>query len=209
MDLSERFYDALVYATRLHAAQRRKISGAPYAAHLLRVAGVVLEHATHEDEVIAALLHDAVEDQGGGAARKAIWERFGEQVAKIVEGCTDTDQTPKPPWRERKQAYLTRLASAPLSVRLVAAADKLDNARSLLSAYRATGDAVWQHFHGGRDGTLWYLHAVVDVLKRSERHALFEELERTVAELVSLVLPASSIEAKPTGANPRADSACD
>lgn len=202
MDLSERFYDALVYATRLHAAQRRKISGAPYAAHLLRVAGIVLEHAEQEDEAIAALLHDAVEDQGGQAAREAIRDRFGVRVAEIVEGCTDTDQTPKPPWRERKQAYLARLAGAPLSVRLVAAADKLDNVRSLLSAYRATGEDIWSQFRGGREGTLWYFRGVVESLKRSGSHALFGELERAVAELVSVVLPASCPEAQPSDANP-------
>ena len=123
--LSSRFSDALVYAANLHAAQTRKVSGEPYLAHLLGAAAIVLDYGGDEDEAIAALLHDAIEDQGGPAARAEILRRFGERVAAIVEGCTDTDAFPKPPWRQRKEAFLERLRTAAPSVRLVVAADKL------------------------------------------------------------------------------------
>lgn len=186
MELSDRFCDALVYAAQLHAKQMRKGSGAPYVSHLLRVAGMALEHGADEDEAIAALLHDAVEDQGGAATRDAIRRRFGQRVVEIVDGCTDTDQQPKPPWRPRKEAYLTHLRTASRSVRLVSACDKLDNARSILADYRACGESLWGRFRGGREGTLWYLQSVVEILKQAEASPLVEELERVVGELASL-----------------------
>lgn len=186
MELSDRFSDALVYAAQLHAKQTRKGSGAPYVSHLLRVAGMALEHGADEDEAIAALLHDAIEDQGGAATRDAIRRRFGDRVVEIVDGCTDTDQQPKPPWRPRKEAYLAHLRTASRSVRLVSACDKLDNARSILAEYRACGESLWERFRGGREGTLWYLQSVVAILKQAEAGPLVEELERVVGELVSL-----------------------
>jgi GTP pyrophosphokinase len=191
MMLSQRFSDALVYAARLHRSQRRKVSGTPYVGHLLRVAGIVLEYGADEDEAIAALLHDAVEDQGGAAAREAILRQFGPCVAEIVDGCTDAEQSPKPPWRKRKDAHLARLAHASPSVRLVAAADKLDNVCTLMQSYRTMGESVWERFRGGRDGSLWYLRSVVNVLKQTGTHPLLEELDRAVAELARLVAPAS------------------
>jgi (p)ppGpp synthase/HD superfamily hydrolase len=184
---SDRFAEALVYATRLHAAQTRKVSGAPYVAHLLKVCGLALEHGADEEEAIAALLHDAVEDQGGARTQEEIRRRFGDRVAQIVAGCTDTDQAPKPPWHQRKEAYLARLRHAPPSVRLVSACDKLDNVRSLIEAYRALGEPAWERFHGGRDGTLWYHRQVVEVLKEAGTNPLVEELARAVAELEQLV----------------------
>jgi (p)ppGpp synthase/HD superfamily hydrolase len=186
--LTARFEQALAYAAQLHADQRRKLSGTPYLAHLLAVAALVIEHGGDEDTAIAALLHDAVEDQGGAATRDAIARRFGERVARIVDGCTDSDQQPKPPWRARKEAYLARLAEADAAVRLVAAADKLHNVRSLLTAWRLEGDTVWQHFRGGRDGTLWYYRAVLTVLE-PENQPLVGELARAVQELEGLALP--------------------
>ena len=187
MELTERFTDAVAYALRLHARQRRKFSGAPYAAHLLAVAATVLEHGGTEDEAIAALLHDAVEDQGGQAARAAIAERFGERVARVVEACSDSDTTPKPPWRERKERYLADLRHAPPAVRLIVAADKLHNVRSLLADYHREGDALWRHFRGGRDGTLWYHRCLVGVLREVDRRPIVEELERAVAALEAAV----------------------
>ena len=183
MEPTERFTGALVYATELHARQRRKMSGAPYVAHLLAVTATVLEHGGSEDDAIAALLHDAIEDQGGLATRAAIAERFGEPVAAMVESCSDCHTVPKPPWRERKERYVAHLRDAPPSVRLISAADKLHNARSLLAEYRRLGNDVWQHFHGGRDGTLWFYRSVVDVLHASDERPIVEELERAVAEL--------------------------
>ena len=183
MRLSPRFREALVYAAELHAHQQRKVTGTPYLAHLLRVAGIVLECGCTEDEAVAALLHDAVEDQGGAVVREEIRRRFGEEVVAVVDGLSDTDQTPKPPWRARKQAYVERLKSASASVRLVCAADKLDNVESLLRAYRQGGEAIWRHFRGGRDGTLWYYRAVTNVLKDRELNSLVQELDRRVVEL--------------------------
>jgi GTP pyrophosphokinase len=149
----------------------------------LRVAGIAIEHGADEDEAIAALLHDAVEDQGGPAARREIVEAFGPRVAEIVDGCTDSDRQPKPPWRGRKEAFLARLREASPSVRLVAACDKLDNARSILSSYCDQGDAIWDHFRGGRGGTLWYLRSVVEILKQPGRSSLVDELDRTVSAI--------------------------
>lgn len=191
MVLSSRFTDALVFAAELHARQVRKLTGEPYIAHLLRVAGIALEYGANEDEAIAALLHDAIEDQGGPAARLDIQTRFGPRVAEIVDGCSDTDQTPKPPWRRRKEAYLARLAQASPSVRLVSAADKLDNVRSLIDAYRHMGETVWQHFRGGREGTLWYFRGVVEVEKQAGDHRIVEVLDRAVSELHRVVGVAS------------------
>jgi GTP pyrophosphokinase len=184
--LSSRFSDALTYAVALHADQRRKLSGEPYVAHLLAVAAIVLEYGGNEDEAIAAVLHDAVEDQGGAATREEIGRRFGSAVVGIVDGCTDTAETPKPPWRQRKEAYIARLRDAPASVRLVVAADKLHNARSILRGYRLLGESLWGHFRGGREGTLWYYRTVLGILKQSENTSLIEKLEEAVEQLERL-----------------------
>lgn len=187
MKLSERFTDALVFATELHANQTRKGGGVPYIAHLMGVASIALEHGANEDEAIAALLHDAIEDQGGAATREEIRRRFGDTVTEIVDGCTDADTTPKPPWRQRKEAYIARLPSESTSVHIVSAADKLYNARSVLNDYRLIGDAVWERFHGGKTGTLWYYRAVVETFRAIESTPLVDELERVVNELERLV----------------------
>lgn len=186
MKLTDRFSEALAFATRLHADQVRKVSGAPYVSHLLRVTGTVLEWGDDEDEAIAALLHDAIEDQGGDEARREIRRRFGDRVVEIVDGASDTDQTPKPPWRERKEAYLAHLETASASIRLISTADKLDNTRSLLESYRGLGEELWSKFAGGRDGTLWYCRRVVEVLKKGGSSPLIEELDRAVCQLESL-----------------------
>jgi len=186
MKLSSRFNDALQYAAQLHAGQVRKVSGEPYVAHLLGVASIALDYGADEAEAIAALLHDAVEDQGGAAVGEEIGRRFGPAVAAIVIGCTDADTFPKPPWQERKEAFLARLEHCSPSIRLVTAADKLHNARSLLRDLRQKGKVVWNHFKGGREKTLWYYRAVVEVLQRSGTSPLVEELDRTVTELERL-----------------------
>ncbi len=185
--LSERFIDALTFATQLHAGQTRKGSEVPYIAHLLGVASTVLEHGANEDEAIAALLHDAIEDQGGAATREEIRRRFGDTVTEIVDGCTDSDTTPKPPWRQRKEAYIAHIPTASASVLLVSAADKLYNARSVLNDYRLIGDAVWERFQGGKNGSLWYYRAIVDAFRSTGSSPLFDELERVVSELERLV----------------------
>lgn len=187
MRLSERFAAALGYATELHARQVRKGSGVPYIAHLLAVTALVLEYGGDEDTAIAALLHDAVEDQGGAATRAAIAARFGEPVAAIVDGCSDTDVVPKPPWQARKEAYIAHVAAAPPAVLLVSAADKLHNARSILADYRQVGEALWERFTGSRAGTLWYYRALVTAYRQTVAPpALVDELDRTVTELERL-----------------------
>jgi (p)ppGpp synthase/HD superfamily hydrolase len=187
MQLTERFNEALQYAVQLHAGQVRKVSGEPYVAHLLGVTSNALDYGADEDEAIAALLHDAIEDQGGIATGEEIERRFGPAVAAIVRGCTDSDTMSKPPWQERKDAFLARLAHASPSIRLVVAADKLHNVRSLLRDYRSQGEAIWRHFKGGREKTLWYYRAVAEVLKISGTTPLVEELDRAVAALERLV----------------------
>lgn len=186
MKLTRRFEEALVYAAQLHSAQERKVSGVPYVAHLLAVASLVLEHGGTEDEAIAALLHDAIEDQGGAATREEIRRRFGDDVTAIVEGCSDADTVPKPPWRARKEAYLAHLPTASPSVRMVSAADKLHNCRSILADYRQLGESVWERFKGGRDGTLWYYRSLLDAYRASGSTALVEELARVVEEIERL-----------------------
>lgn len=184
--LSERYEDALIFATRLHSRQVRKGSRVPYITHLLTVSALVLEDGGSEDEAIAALLHDAIEDQGGDSARQEILRRFGPNVARIVEGCTDADTLPKPPWRERKEAYLAHLYEAPADVRRVSAADKLHNARCVVRDFREQGEVFWSKFKGGKDGTLWYFHELVKIFQSFDRSLLVDELARTVAELDQL-----------------------
>jgi GTP pyrophosphokinase len=186
MLLSKRFTQALTFATELHANQTRKGNGVPYIAHLLGVASIALEYGANEDEAIAALLHDAIEDQGGEATRQEIRRRFGDTVTEIVNGCTEADTTPKPPWQQRKEAYIAHLPNASASVRLVSAADKLHNAWSVLKDYRQIGDAVWERFKGGKNGTLWYYRAIVKAFRTAGSTPLVDELERVVSELEDL-----------------------
>lgn len=202
MELSTRFDEAMVFASRLHARQARKGSGIPYLSHLLSVAAIVLENGGNEDEAIAALLHDAIEDQGGDATRQEIKQRFGETVVAIVNGCTDTDGVPKPPWQARKEAYIAHLRTAPPSVLLVSAADKLHNLRSLRADYPLVGEDLWQRFKTGKEGTLWYYRALVEVYKAHYPTPLTEELMRTFNELETMVAaspryPPSSLSEMP------------
>jgi (p)ppGpp synthase/HD superfamily hydrolase len=183
MELTPRFQDALQFAAERHRGQVRKGTDIPYIAHLLGVASIALEHGANEDEAIAALLHDAVEDQK--AKLTEIRERFGAVVAEIVEGCSDTDAAPKPPWRPRKEAYIAHLAVASRSVRLVSAADKLHNARTILFDYRANGEALWSRFKGGRE-TLWYYRELAKAFQAAGSTPLIDELDRVVSELERL-----------------------
>ncbi len=165
--LGARFRRALAYAARIHAKQFRKGTTRPYIAHLLGVTSIVLTHGGDEDEVIAALLHDAVEDQGGMPRLRDLRRKFGVRVAKIVEGCTDSYTDPKPPWRKRKEEYLQHLRNADASVRLVSAADKLYNVREVLSDLRRHGEDVWSRFKGGEEGALWYYEQVLNILREA------------------------------------------
>jgi (p)ppGpp synthase/HD superfamily hydrolase len=181
--LGTRFERALVFAHRKHAGQARKKTPVPYISHLLSVVGLVLEAGGDEDLAIAGLLHDVVEDCGGAPVLKQVRARFGRRVARIVESCTDTDVTPKPPWRRRKEAYLQHLRSADADARLVSAADKLHNVRSILADYRESGESTWERFQGKREGTLWYYRALSKEFERKMPNRLTRELKRVVAEL--------------------------
>ena len=150
MKLSERFDDAVAYANRVHGNQRRKGSEVPYLSHLLAVASLVLEYGGDEDEAIAALLHDAPEDRGGAPLLEQIRERFGDRVAGIVEGCSDSlveDPRQKEPWQFRKERYHEHLReTSDSSILLVSAADKLHNARATLNDVQRLGPSVWNRF---------------------------------------------------------------
>jgi (p)ppGpp synthase/HD superfamily hydrolase len=176
--------EAISYAAAAHAGQVRKGSSIPYLSHLLAVTAIVLEHGGDEDTAIAALLHDVVEDAGGQPRLEDVRARFGDSVAAVVAGCTDADTVPKPPWRGRKEAYIARLSKEPPAVQLVSAADKLHNARSLLSDHYEIGAALWDRFSGGRDGTLWYYRTLVDSYSMAPP-ALVRELDRVVTAVES------------------------
>jgi (p)ppGpp synthase/HD superfamily hydrolase len=184
--LGPRFLRAFVFAAEKHKGQTRKASSIPYIAHLMGVASLVLEAGGDEDLAIAALLHDVVEDCGGAPMLKEVRRRFGGRVAKIVDGCTDAYTDPKPPWRERKEKYIARLRNEDKDTRLVSAADKLNNVRSILSDYRAVGESVWSRFKGGREGTLWYYRTLRDEFLRDPPNRITRDLALAVSELESL-----------------------
>ena len=187
-DLWNRLADAAAFAVVIHARQTRKGSAVPYIAHLLGVAGLVLEHGGDEDQAIAGLLHDAIED-AGAEQEPVIAERFGPRVASIVRACTDADMLPKPPWRARKEAYIAHLASAGEDALLVSACDKLHNARAICTDLRSLGRAVYDRFTGGRDGTLWYYRLLSDEFIRLMPGPLAVELEHAVREMERLTVP--------------------
>jgi (p)ppGpp synthase/HD superfamily hydrolase len=184
--LGPRFRRAFEFAADKHRTQTRKGSTIPYIAHLLGVASLVLEAGGDEDLAIAALLHDVVEDCGGEKMLKQVQRRFGKRVAEIVDGCTDAYAIPKPPWRERKVSYINRLKKEGADTRLVSAADKLNNVRSILSDYRALGESVWSRFNGGRDGALWYYRTLRDEFLRSKPNRITLDFDLAVRELESL-----------------------
>ena len=185
---SPRLIDALRVAAELHSEQRRKGSEVPYLAHLLGCCSIALDYGADEEEAIAALLHDAIEDVEPVDEARAAVAAFGERVLRIVEGCTDTDEHPKPPWRARKEAYIAHLADAGASVLLVSAADKLHNARSVNADLRRHGESTWERFNGGREGSLWYYRALVDAFRANPDHTadLVDELDRVVTEMEDL-----------------------
>jgi (p)ppGpp synthase/HD superfamily hydrolase len=183
MELSRQFEKALTYATRIHGGQLRKKTRIPYIAHILGVSAIAMEYGANETEAIAALLHDAVEDCGGARRLRDIERKFGKDVARIVEGCTDTDQTPKPPWLERKKAYVTHVRHAPMPTKLVSASDKLHNVRAILMDYRKEGERLWSRFNRGKQGALWYYRALVNAFDGKRIQPLVQELDRTLTEL--------------------------
>lgn len=185
--LTGRFVDALGYAALLHLRQERKGSGVPYLGHLLGVCSLVLEEGGGEDEAIAALLHDAGEDQGGKTTVAEIREKYGEHVAEIVEACSDTLADSKPDWRLRKEAYLAHLDEQPHSVLLVSLADKLFNARAIRRDHLLAGDEVWARFSVGRDEQLWYYTSLRDRFTRLlPQSRMTEEFVAVVGDLEGL-----------------------
>jgi (p)ppGpp synthase/HD superfamily hydrolase len=183
---SERVVKAFEFAHELHASQRRKGSDVPYLTHVLAVAALVGEHRGDEDQFIAALLHDAAEDCGGQETLSRIRDAFGDTVAGYVKACSDSLTTPKPPWRERKEKHLAALREAPLEVRLLIAADKLHNARSIARDLGEVGESLWTRFKGGRAGTLWYYGAMLDFLREGWNHPILDELAESVGRMNAL-----------------------
>lgn len=181
--LTSRFESALVYATQLHHHQVRKGSSVPYISHLLSVAALVIEDGGDEDQAIAALLHDAIEDQGGDKTRQEIKARFGERVVNIVNGCTDAEVIPKPAWQERKQQYIEKMRHADPEVRRVSMADKLHNLRSILADYHRGDKDIWGKFKGGREGSLWYYRSLIEVNRQQGKSYLVEECDRLLEQL--------------------------
>ncbi len=174
--------DAVAFALDIHADQTRKGADTPYIGHLLGVASIVLDHGGDEEQAIAGMLHDAIEDQGL-QQEAAIAEKFGPRVARIVRACTDADTTPKPPWRARKEAYIAHLEGADTDALLVSAADKLHNARTILTDLRTHGLAVFDRFTGRQDGTIWYYQALAEVFERRIPDALTADLAETVSAI--------------------------
>jgi len=186
--LTPLFDDAVLYAIQLHRDQPRKGSTTPYIAHLLAVTAIVLENGGDEELAIAAVLHDAVEDQGGMATLENIRRRFGDIVAEIVLDVSDTMENPKPPWRARKEAYIAHLLHASDGSLLVSLADKLHNARSILMDLHRIGEATWERFTGGKPGTLWYYRSLVEVFKNKSNSPLVDEFTRVVHRMEHLAL---------------------
>lgn len=173
-ELGERFADALVYATQVHRNQTRR--GRPYVAHLLRVAGLVIDDGGSEVEAIAALLHDAAEDQGGYARLQEVRARYGDEVAAIVDACTDSYEDPKPSWRTRKERYLEHIADASPSALRVSLADKLDNANAILADLPTHADAA-------SEDVCWYYASLARAFRRLHPGPRADELTRLAREL--------------------------
>lgn len=182
--LTERFEQALVFAYQLHRQQLRKDRLTPYIAHLLSVTALVLEDGGSEDEAIAALLHDAVEDSGGMETRHRILKLFGKAVVNIIDGCTESETIPKPPWEQRKLRYIEQIRHSSKSVQRVSLADKLHNARDLLAALHQEGRQVWMRFYGGKEKTLWFYHSLLSCYQ-DDNH-LKQEFVRVITELEKL-----------------------
>ena len=195
LHLTARFTRAIDYARQVHVNYRKGTS-VPYMAHLLGVASLVMGESGHvrfpvtEDMVIGALLHDAVEDEGGWPRLRDIEANFGKEVAKIVEGCTDSfeeDSGKKLEWEVRKKSYIDRLRKEPDGTLLVSGADKLYNARAILEDYRQVGPEVWKRFKRGRKEQLWYFDELIKIYqKQCPNWRIVSELKLVIDELARL-----------------------
>jgi GTP pyrophosphokinase len=182
---SQRFLDAVTAALTMHAAHVRKSTTIPYASHLLGSCSIALDYGANEDEAIAALLHDAIEDVHFEPRARDAVARFGPEVLRIVEACSDATTSQKPPWRQRKERYVAHLREADRSTLLVSASDKLHNARAILADVRRLGEPVWARFNAGKEGQVWYYRALVNAFRANPAHHpdLVDELDRTVMEI--------------------------
>jgi len=184
--LGPRFEQALLFACNLHRRQARKASGVPYVAHLLGVASLVLEEGGSEEMAIAALLHDAAEDQGGEPVLDEIAEIFGVEVARWVRQASDSLTVPKPSWEERKRRHLEEIPAAEREARLIMLADKVYNARSIVDGHARVGASVWERFSRPRESTVWYYESLLSVFERSLSPVLYDALEEAVLRMKEL-----------------------
>lgn len=174
--------EALVFAADAFRRTRRKGTPTPYLTHLLAVAAMVGEGGGDEEQIIAAVLHDWLEDIPG-ATPAELEQRFGPRVTRLVLALSDSTGHPKPPWRDRKERYLVHLRESPHEVKLISCADKLHNCRCTVVDLRLQGPSAFERFNAGRDGTLWYYSEVVGALSHEWDHWLLEQLRREVDEL--------------------------
>ena len=185
--LTDKFSKAVSVANYAHYDQTRKGTAIPYIAHPLAVASLAIEFGATEDQAIAALLHDAIED-GGAEYKQVILEAFGESVLAMVQGCTDgvpDANGEKADWWDRKTAYLAHLEKASDDVLLVSGADKLHNARSIVIDLQEIGPAVFERFKAGMKGTLWYYRSLADVFTK-RNSPMTKQLEAAVSQMEKL-----------------------
>ncbi len=180
-----RLAEAFAFAASVHRTQLRKATTIPYVAHLMSVSALVLEHGGDEEQAMAGLLHDVIED-GGPEYEPVIRHLFGERVAALVRACTDADVKPKPPWRERKETYIAHLREAAPDALLVSACDKLHNARAIVADQQVIGNTMFARFTGGKDGSLWYYKTLSAVFLERLPGPLADELDRTVRQMQML-----------------------
>ena len=191
MTLTQRYAEAVAYASIAHATQTRKATDLPYICHLLGVSSLVLEAGGDEDLAIAGLLHDVAEDQGGEPRLNDVRNRFGDRVADIVEACSDSlseDPTKKAPYEQRKRDHIEHLRHASDDVLLVTAADKLHNARAIHADLLVHGPNMLGRFNGTAEQILWYYNGILAVLEEQQVSPhLTKSLRHTVDEMAGLV----------------------
>ena len=188
---SNRVDEALALVAEAFRRKPRKSTRIPYLTHLLQAAVWVAEHDGNEDQFIAALLHDYLEDIPEADVEE-LRRRFGDRVTELVEAMSDSTGHPKQPWEKRKRVHLAKLRQQSAEVKLVAVCDKLHNGKSILRDLRNQGDVVWDRFNSSREQNLWYYGALIEALGHGWSHPLLDELREVVAQLVDEVASASS-----------------
>ena len=161
----------------IHEGQTRKGKDIPYLTHLLTVASRILEEGGDEEQFIAGLLHDSVEDKGGAPLLEEIEQKFGKKVANYVEQCSDSFSFPKKPWKERKVKFIEQCRQLPADVKLIIACDKWHNLYTTYRDFLREGDNVWTWFKGGKEGTLWYYQEIIYALRQNWQSLILSELE--------------------------------